>query len=58
MSDLAVFFSEFVLSPSWIQVSFILIDGWSLFSTRRVLWCINNLLGVAFNAFQENPMNL
>ena len=26
MLDLAVFFSEFVLSPSWIQVSFILND--------------------------------
>ena len=27
MSDLAVFFSEFILSPSWIQVFFILIEG-------------------------------
>jgi len=27
MSDLEVFFSEFVLSPSWIQFFFILIDG-------------------------------
>jgi len=27
MSDLAVFFSESVLSPIWIQVSFILIEG-------------------------------
>jgi len=27
MSDLAVFFSGSVLSPSWIQVSFILIEG-------------------------------
>ena len=27
MSDLTVFFSESVLSPSWIQVSFILIEG-------------------------------
>ena len=27
MSDLAVSFSESVLSPSWIQVSFILIEG-------------------------------
>jgi len=27
MLDLAVFFSGSVLSPSWIQVSFILIEG-------------------------------
>jgi len=27
MSDLAVSFLRFVLSPSWIQVSFILIKG-------------------------------
>ena len=27
MSDLTVFFSGSVLSPSWIQVSFILIEG-------------------------------
>ena len=27
MSDLAVFFSGSVLSPSWIQVFFILIEG-------------------------------
>ena len=27
MSDLAVFFSGSVLSPSWIQISFILIEG-------------------------------
>ena len=27
MSDLAVFFSKSVLSPSWIQVFFILIEG-------------------------------
>ena len=27
MSDLVVFFSASVLSPSWIQVSFILIEG-------------------------------
>ena len=27
MSDLTVFFSESVLSPSWIQVFFILIEG-------------------------------
>ena len=27
MSDLTVFFSKSVLSPSWIQISFILIEG-------------------------------
>ena len=27
MSDLAIFFSRPILSPNWIQVSFILIDG-------------------------------
>ena len=27
MSDMTVFFSESVLSPSWIQVFFILTDG-------------------------------
>ena len=49
MSDLIVSFSGYVLSPSWIQVSF---------RTRRVIWSINNPLGVAFNVFQENPNEL
>jgi len=39
---------EGVLSLSWIQVFFILIEG---FRTRRALWSTNNLLGVAFNEF-------
>ena len=36
MSDLAVFFSGYVLSPSWIQVSFILIESVSSLSWIQV----------------------
>jgi len=66
------FFPGSVLSPSWIQVSFILIEGilspswiqvFFILIERvclrvGVLWSITNSLGVAFNVFQENPMNL
>ena len=57
MSDLAISFSESVLSSSWIQVSFILIEGVCL-GLKEFLWPINNLLGVAFNIFQESSMSL
>jgi len=43
---------------SELDSSFLYYDWRSLFRTRRVLWSTNNLLGVAFNEFQENLRNL
>ena len=54
MSGLAVSFSGSVLSPNWIQVSFILIDGVCL-GLGEFYGLSKNLLGAAFNVFQENP---